>query len=249
VSERAHILVNKKSNVKNKGEKDNMKKYDVILLDVDNTLLDFTKSMQAALKETLEKFGVIYTDKIYARYNEINDNGWLRFERGEIEKGRMLIERFETLFAEIGLHIDCSTINDEYLTALSRYAFVLPGAKELCEALALNHKLYIVTNGTKIAQNGRLADSDLLQYMSGVFISEEIGFQKPQKQFFDYVFNAIENTNTERMIILGDSLSSDIQGGINAGIATCWYNPNGSNGGEKCDYVIKTLEEFLEVVK
>lgn len=201
-------------------------KYDIILLDADETLFDFDQSEYNALKHCFKSRSLEFSDEIYNGYHNINKKLWKDFEKGKIEKPKLVTERFRILLSDLGYSIDPAEFNLSYGEALSRQNILFPGALRLCRRLAQNARLYIVTNGIKATQLRRFSESPLPPYIEDVFVSEEIGSQKPSRQYFDAVFSRIPDFDQSRAIIVGDSLSSDIKGGMNAGIASCWYNPN-----------------------
>ena len=197
-----------------------------LLFDVDRTLLDFDRSEAEAIKNTLRHFGLPVTDEICARYPAINESLWEEFEKGTIEKATILYRRFDVLFSEFSLTCDSKEFDGYYRADLSKHAFLIDGAKELLLSLkAKGYQIHYVTNGTAGVQYPRLKKSGLDALADGIFLSEEIGFQKPEKAFFDAVFPKISNFKLEEAIIIGDSLSSDMKGGENVGLDTMWYNP------------------------
>lgn len=197
-----------------------------LLFDVDRTLLDFDRSEAEAIKNTLRHFGLPVTDEICARYPAINESLWEEFEKGTIEKATILYRRFDILFSEFSLTCDSKEFDGYYRADLSKHAFLIDGAKELLLSLkAKGYQIHYVTNGTAGVQYPRLKKSGLDALADGIFLSEEIGFQKPEKAFFDAVFPKISNFKLEEAIIIGDSLSSDMKGGENVGLDTMWYNP------------------------
>lgn len=225
-----------------------MAQFDIVLFDADETLFDYVRAAQSALRATLSAYGISYPEDVWARYKYWNDLGWRKFERGEMEKARLQTERFARLFEELGVEAEPSAFNADYLVALSEGGCALPGAEELCRELYAHCALYIVTNGFTFTQERRLECSPLRQYIRKMYISEQVGYQKPRKEFFDAVCSDI-GVEGKRMILLGDSLTSDMAGGIQAGIPTCWFNPEGKDsGGMAIDYEIQRLEEFIPIV-
>lgn len=226
-------------------------KYHIILFDADMTLFDFEKAEALALQRTLQAHGYPSDFDTCQAYRQINESLWRAFERQEVTKEELLAQRFTRFFKAVGIDGDGAAFNQEYLYALGDGAFLLPGALELCQNLYGRCRMYIVTNGVTQTQRRRLAASPLKGYMDGIFVSEETGFQKPRKEFFDYVFGSIALADLKRVIIVGDSLTSDIQGGINAGIDSCWYNPKGlpNYGGIPCTYEIARLCQLEEIIK
>lgn len=221
--------------------------YDVILMDIDNTLLDFNAGTADSLRQLLARFGMELTEARLARFFVINDSLWMAYEHGEIEKSYIFPTRFQRWLGEMGIETDWLAANQRYAEGLQQSAVLMPHAMELLGALKGRYPLYGVTNGVVTTQLPRLAKSRLDQYFDRVFISEAMGCKKPEKAFFDQVFAAIGNPEKSRCIILGDSLTSDMQGGRNAGITTCFYGKD--LGDPRCDYVIGDLLEFLEIVK
>ena len=202
--------------------------YEIILLDADGTLLDFSRSEREAVAMTLSEAGLPSDDGVILTYSEINDSLWKMLERGEIQKSVLFYRRFELLLERFGWQGDALAMAKRYMECLSHKGYLIDGAEELCRRLSRDHRLYIVTNGTEWIQRGRLADSGLLPYMSDVFISDLIGAPKPRAEFFTYVAEHISGFDPDRTLIVGDSLSSDMAGGIAYGIDTCWYNPKGA---------------------
>ena len=227
-----------------------MPRFETVLMDIDNTLFDFDKTEENALRDTFEKYGVTFTQKALDEYRNTNRLLWERFEKGEIEKEYILEHRFDKVCKDNCLHSDKAEMNDFYTDSLSKYFFPCDGAEELCKALHGKCKLYIVTNGLKKVQDGRIALSKMGKYFDGIFISEVMGVQKPSKEFFDIVFDAAQNKDRAKAIILGDSLTSDMTGGRNAGITTCRILPAGEKpqGNPLCDYEITHLSQFADIV-
>ena len=208
-------------------------KYTTILFDADGTLLDFHRCERVAVAEAFSASGVETDDEMIAEYSKINDSLWKMLERGEIEKSHLLYRRFELFYEKYGIKADGKLTAREYMRTLSQKAYLLDGAEELCAKLYGKAKMYIVTNGVRSNQESRLALCGLLKFFDGVFISELTGYEKPQKEFFEHVACHIPDFDKSRAIIVGDSLTSDIQGGINYGIDTCWFNPEGKNAPDK----------------
>lgn len=223
-------------------------RYDVVLIDIDDTLFDFRQSSFEALERAFARRNVSFTWADMPAYEVYNDRLWRAFERGEIPKPLIFTERFRLYFAECGLDLDPADFNHDYLLYLAEgYAF-MPHCRELLEALHEKCKVYVVTNGDTFAQESRIARSGLAHLFDGVFISEQLGCRKPEKVFFDRVFSIIGDELRSRAILVGDSLSSDMQGGRNAGIATCYYG-RAENADDRCDYVIGDLLELLPIVE
>lgn len=226
------------------------KRFDIVLLDADETIFDFKKAEGHSFRLMLESYGIEYTDERLACYSAINQSLWKALERGEVTRERLKTLRFERFFSEIGVSsLDYTQVNDRYLTNLSNSAFMISGAPEFVKELHRYCKIYIATNGLIKAQTGRLAHSAIKDDVDGMFISEEIGFAKPDKAYFDYIFSTLNVKDKSRIIILGDSLTSDMQGGKNAGIATCHFSRSGEiENSPLCDYQITDYNSFFEIL-
>ena len=222
-----------------------------IFIDLDDTIFDFHKSEAAALSGMLCKLNISPTPEILSLYSKINRMGWERLERGERTRDRILVERFELLFAE--LKSDASPTDAQYLYEgnLSREYQYIEGAEELILSLHGKYKLYLASNGTARVQDSRIEKSGISKYFDGIFISERIGHNKPNREFFEKCFDTIPNFSKEEAIIVGDSLTSDILGGNNAGIRTCWYNPHGKpiRADIPASYEIREFRELPELLR
>lgn len=224
----------------------------IVLWDVDGTLLDFAKSESCGIRSCLAEIGVTEcSDAMLARYEKINRRYWEALERGEVTKREVLLGRFETFFREEGIACsDIPSFNASYQKKLGEMFFENENAMELCKGLQSRVRQYVVTNGTVEAQKNKLKNSGLGDYMDGVFISDEIGIEKPNIGFFDRVFAEIGQVDRREVMIVGDSLTSDMRGGNNAGLVCCWYNPKGqaNTAGVRIDYEIRTLQEVEDVL-
>ena len=216
-----------------------------VLFDLDDTLFDFHKAEKIALTKTLVHFGIDPTEETLALYSTINAAHWKRLELGEISREEVKVGRYRELFKTIGVECDPVKATAYYESMLAIGHYFMPGAPELLEELYRKYRLYIVSNGTAKVQEGRIGSSGIAKYMDGIFISQILGANKPDKQFFDICFAEIPDFSLSETVIIGDSLSSDIKGGINAGITTVWFNPKGieNNNDIKPDYTIKELSE------
>lgn len=230
------------------------KKYTTLLFDADNTLLDFNKDERQALIRTLEEYSVPISDENIKIYTEINKGLWKQFEKGEITKPELKRIRFRKFFEKIGFKTDTDpfVVNERYLFLLGDMGGnTLNGAKELLGELKKDgYDIYIVTNGVALTQAKRLDRSGLLPFISEVFVSETVGHQKPKKEFFDFVFDKINEKNKDSILLIGDSLSSDIKGAMNAGINSVWLNLFSENKPDeyKPDYIITDITELRAVI-
>ncbi len=195
-----------------------------VFLDLDDTLLDFRLTEREAISQTLLAFGLEPTEERISTYSAINLAAWERFERGEIPRERIFLERFERLFAHFGWAIEPAAFEAVYRRQLSLGHPLVPGARALLDYLAPRYRLYVASNGTADTQDRRLAEAGLVPYFEQIFISERIGHHKPEQAYFEACFACIPGFRREEAILIGDSLSSDILGGKNAGITTCWFN-------------------------
>ena len=200
-------------------------KYKTLLFDADDTLLDFHRAESAALTDTLTKHGLPCTPDIIRIYSEINDSLWKALERGEIEKDKLRVVRFERFCEELGFSADPKGLAQTYMECLSTKPYVFDGAIELCRELSKHYRMYIVTNGLKTIQTRRFSQSGLAPYFEKSFISEDSGFEKPDTRYFEWATAQIPEFDPNTTLVIGDSLTSDMKGGINFGLDTCWYNP------------------------
>lgn len=224
----------------------------VILWDMDGTILDFKAAERNAIRKCFEKFQLgECTDEMILEYSALNDNYWKRLELGEITKSRLLVQRFEEFLSSYYLDASIAAdFNKEYQLRLGDTICFLDHAYELIQSLQGCVKQYIVTNGALVAQKRKLERSNLLPLIDGVFISDEIGYEKPAKEFFDYVLQHIGTYAKDEILIVGDSLTSDMLGGILAGIQCCWYNPEGKENIDNLPihYTIQNLNRIRELL-
>ena len=219
-----------------------------ILWDIDGTLLDFLAAEKAAIRSLFRDFHLgECSDEMLARYSAINRSYWERMERGEITKAQVLIGRFHTFFGQEGLDTSVAeAFNEEYQLRLGDTIVFHDDCKPIIEDLHGKVKQYVVSNGTIAAQMKKLRLSGLGEYMDGIFLSDQLGVEKPNVEFFNKVFKEIEPVDKKTVLIVGDSLTSDIRGGNNAGIRTCWYNPAGvgKTTDDHVDYEITDLHQI-----
>ena len=236
------------------------KKYDFLLWDVDGTLLDFSYSARNSLRKCLEDISVVPTEEMIDRYEVINDGWWKRLERGEVTKSQLLTGRFEDFFREYGIACpDLPNFLKAYQTSLGLIYRYIEEAGEtslaICKRLQeMGYHQYAVTNGVTVTQEMKLGLSGFTEVFEKLFISEQLGAPKPQREFFDACFEELkqrhESFDKTKVLIIGDSLTSDIKGGANAGIHTCWYHPreDGQSGTPEVTYEIRSLGEIFEIV-
>lgn len=227
--------------------------FKVVLWDIDGTLLDFEKAEEAGIRGCFAHYNLgECTNEMLEHYKVINRGYWQAMERGEIEKPVLLVKRFEDFLNAFGLDSSVAAgFNELYQILLGETVVFTPHARETIQALKGKVLQCAVTNGTKVAQDGKLKNSKLDKEFDHIFISEVVGIEKPNVGFFDAVFAEIGEYAKDEVLIVGDSLTSDIQGGVNAGIKTCWFNPKGMENTSKLqpDYVITDVAKVLEIVK
>lgn len=229
-----------------------MNNYDTILWDVDGTLLDFKAAEKAAVKVLFEEFGLgKCSDEMVSRYSDINQKYWKLLERGELTKPQILIRRFEEFFAAEGLNTSLAEkFNSVYQIRLGDTIVFCDESKDVVSSLKGKVRQYVVSNGTIIAQTKKLKNSGFDKLMDGIFLSEQLGYEKPAKEFFDIVLSKITYSSKSKILIIGDSLTSDILGGNRAGIASCWYNPSRTANDTSAvpDFEIHDLHEVTAII-
>ena len=227
-------------------------KIKTILWDFDNTLLSFDAAERAAILSTFKEMGLgECTDQMLKRYDKINKEYWRKIEDKAIDKQLALVKRYEDFFIEYGIDPKLAKeFNDRYAVALGDTIVYIDNSFILVKSLKDKCKQYIVSNGAKNVQTLRMQKSGFDKIVDDTFISDIIGAEKPSIEFFNYVFDKIKISNKEEILIVGDSLTSDIKGGNNAGILTCWYNPKkkGIPGGYLVDYNIQNLNEIISII-
>ena len=194
--------------------------YDIVLLDADMTIWDFEASEKYALRDVVERLGVPMTEEIMQHYHEVNDALWHAFDLKQVTREDLAVRRFEDLLQFVGRAGKPMEMNDYYQHRLGEYSIMLPGAEDMCRQLAERSTLYILTNGMHDAQTGRFEKSPIKPYIKEMFISQDMGCQKPDQEYYDKVFEIIGLKDKSRAVMVGDSLTSDIQGGINGGVDT-----------------------------
>ena len=220
--------------------------YRILLFDLDGTLLDFDANEADSLKKLFESKGHPFTDEIRQTYHSINSRLWTEYEEGKISQPEVLNTRFAETMARFGFSVDGAEWERSYREFLGNGAQLIDGALELCRLLSASHRLFAVTNGVTKTQLRRLELSGLSPFFEGVFTSQDIGIQKPEKAFFEHVMSHIEGFERREALMIGDSLTTDIAGGNRVGVDTCWVNLKGKKGaGIGCTYTVTSLEELI----
>ena len=224
--------------------------YKWLLFDADGTLFDYDTAEKLALQNTFEEVDLAFSRSYLAAYQKINSQIWQDFEQGKITQQSLRIKRFDLLFETLGLGYNAHDFSLRYLRHLSQRAELITGAKEVVTALAKKFKLAIITNGLTDVQRPRFAASALQEYFNITIISEEAGVAKPDTRIFDVAFAKMGKPNKTEVLIIGDSLTSDIQGGVNYGIDTCWFNAGSQRQTPrpKPTFEIALLAELLEIL-
>ena len=224
-------------------------KYTTLLFDSDDTLLNFAAAEKHALAITFSSFAPNVGEEIFSKYKEINRGLWASYEKGEITRDDIFSRRFTETFACFNITLPDIDIAEYYQTRLSECHELMDGTTEVLDALQGKYAMHIITNGKKSTQQRRLHESGIENYFGKFFISEDMGTQKPAAKYFDIVFDEL-GISREEALIIGDSYSSDITGGINAGVDTCWLNPkSAAPTGKAPTYEIKQLTELLEILQ
>ena len=217
-----------------------------VLLDIDDTILDFHKAERLAVAKTFDRLGVRADEAVISRYSEINQRHWELLEAGLLTRSQVLLGRFTQLFSELGSPAAPELAQEIYEGLLAEGHYFMFGAEAMLEELYGGYRLFICSNGSATVQAGRIKSAGIARYFERIFMSEEIGCDKPDPAFFRACFSEIPDFEPDRAIMIGDSLTSDIRGGKNAGIMTCWYNPRGKTAGADClpDFEVDSLSKL-----
>lgn len=226
-------------------------KYKILLFDLDDTLLDFGANEADSLNKLFEQNGYDFTDELFQVYNSVNKALWADYENGRIPLDDVLYSRFSETMLKLGKVVDGVEWDSMYRELLGCGCQLMEGALEVCRSLSETHRLFIITNGITKTQLKRIRQSGLSVYFEDVFDSQSIGFQKPSREFFEYVMKHIKDFRPEEALVIGDSLNTDIKGGSLSGIDTCWINSKSQKGAAEIQstYTISSLTELPDILK
>ncbi|MNI18760.1 putative HAD-hydrolase YfnB [compost metagenome] len=219
--------------------------YKILLFDLDDTLLDFGANETDSLNKLFQQHGYTFSDALFRVYNSVNKKLWAEYENGNIVLDEVLNSRFSETMLRLGKVVDGFEWENLYREHLGNGCQLMEGALELCQKLFVSHRLFVITNGITQTQIKRLKQSGLYEFFEDIFDSQSIGFQKPSKEFFDYVMSHIKDFNIKEALIIGDSLNTDIKGGLLSGIDTCWINTKS----QKCSAEIQSTYTITSLVE
>lgn len=223
--------------------------YKILLFDLDDTLLDFGANEADSLNKLFQQYGYVFSNELFQTYNSVNKQLWTDYENGKIVLGDVLNSRFSETMLRLGVVVDGVEWENRYREFLGDGCQLIEDAMEVCRSLSASHRLFVITNGVTQTQIKRLKQSGLYDFFEDVFDSQSIGFQKPSREFFDYVIDHIRDFNLKKALVIGDSLNTDIKGGLMSGIDTCWINRKS----QKCSdeiistYTITSLAELFDI--
>ncbi len=223
--------------------------YKILLFDLDDTLLDFAANEADSLNKLFRRYGYDFSVELFHLYNKVNKQLWTDYESGRIGLDVVLHTRFAATMAKLGIAVDGIEWEKQYRELLGNGTQQMDGALAVCQRLSSSHRLFVITNGITRTQIKRLKQSSLYDFFEAVFDSQTIGYQKPARQFFDHVMRQIAGFNVREALIIGDSLNTDIKGGLQAGIDTCWLNHRGQPGSAEIPstYTISHLSELYDI--
>ena len=223
--------------------------YKILLFDLDDTLLDFGANETDSLNKLFQQYGYTFSDKLFQLYNSVNKQLWADYENGNIVLDDVLNSRFSKTMLRLGEVVDGLEWEKLYRELLGNGCQLMEGALELCQNISVSHRLFVITNGITQTQIKRLKQSGLYEFFEDIFDSQSIGFQKPSKEFFDYVISHIKDFKIEEALIIGDSLNTDIKGGLLSGIDTCWINRRSQKRPVeiRSTYTITSLVELYDI--
>ena len=226
-----------------------MKKYTTLYFDLDNTLLDFSAAEHKAIRQLLSLHNLPITEEIISTYSAINQTWWERFEKGEIKKQEIFVGRFRDLIAHFGFEGDPTKMSEDYFEFLSQGSDMIDGADKVLKYVKeQGYTVCITTNGMSRTQYRRIDNCAIKQYFDYIFVSEDAGHQKPEKEYFEYAMANSPEKDKSKILVIGDSMSSDILGGINFGVDTCWLNPKGNAEQFKTTYEIANIMQICDIL-
>lgn len=222
----------------------------ILLIDLDNTLIDFNECARHSIINAFGELGLEYTPNVFETFICENVKIWKRLEKGEITKSQLRANRWNIILGKLGIDFDGTILEEMFENGVAKGAYAVEGAYDLLDYLEGKYSLYIVSNGFRFVQESRLKIGNFEKYFDGVFVSEDIGIAKPAKEFFDYCFENINNPPKEDVILIGDSITADILGGINYGMDTIWFNKNNEPLPENINptYTVNTLNEIKNIL-
>lgn len=222
----------------------------IVLLDLDNTLIDFNECARHSIINIFNEFGFTYTEKVFETFICENVKIWKRLENSEITKAELRANRWNIILGKLGIDYDGKIIEEKFENGVAQGAYAVEGAYELLDYLYPKYELYIVSNGFRFVQESRLKIGDFRKYFKDIFLSEDIGIQKPAKEFFDYCFEKLGTPKKEDVILIGDSISADIIGGLNYGIDCIWFNKNGDDLPKDINptFIVDKLKEIEDIL-
>ena len=223
--------------------------YKILLFDLDDTLLDFEANETDSLNKLFQQHGYTFSDELFQIYNSVNKQLWTDYENGKIVLDDVLNSRFSKTMSRLGKVVDGKEWEDLYRELLGNGCQLIDGALELCQSLSASHRLFVVTNGITHTQIKRLKQSGLYEFFEDIFDSQSIGFQKPSTEFFDYVMSHIKDFCIDETLMIGDSLNTDIKGGLLSGIDTCWINRKAQKYSAEIQstYMVTSLAELYNI--
>ncbi len=224
-------------------------KYNVVVLDLDNTLVDFDLMQEKALAETFKSYGIVQTPGLIADYNEINLGLWEKLEKGLISKKDLVVKRFADVFAKHNIDVDAASFNTDYMNSIPKYAELIAGADDLLKYLKGKASLIIMTNGAEKPQNQKMAKVNITDYFDHVIISDNVGKPKPSLVIFEYMMDLLPDVSKSDVLLIGDSLSSDIKGGVEFGLDTIWFNKYGKAAECPATFEVRKLEDIIAILE
>ena len=221
-----------------------------VLIDVDNTLLDFNECVKEAVKETFREWRLEYSEKVFPVFKEVNDMLWLRIEAGELDRAGLYKIRWQMIFDRLGIDASGPLFENDFRLTFSESRQAVEGAYDILEYLSSKYTICAASNASAWQQNKRLRNADMMKYISHMFISEEVGAPKPKKKFFDICLERLGNIPKDEVVLIGDSLSADISGGIAYGIKTIWFNYDKAPIPDdlKVDHIVYSLSEIKNYI-